>query len=166
MDFETSWRKLGVISRMFARLGALALFAMMMLTTTDVVCRYALNSPIIGAFEITEFLVLILIFSFIGFTQSQNGHIAVDILFTRFPKRVQLVVGFVNHLVCLLLMGLIAWMGVMTGLELWEVGEKSSNLHIPKYPFAFFLALGCVVACIEYVRDLMELAMSSKEREE
>lgn len=151
---------------MFSRLGALALFAMVMLTTADVVCRYVLNAPIVGAFEMTEFLILILIFSFIGFTQSENGHISVDLLFNRFPKRVQLVVGIVNLLVCLLLMALIAWMGIMTGLELMEVGEKSSNLGIPKYPFAFFLSLGCFIACLEYVRGLMGTALSSKEREE
>jgi TRAP-type C4-dicarboxylate transport system permease small subunit len=35
---------------------------MMCLTTVDVVGRYVFNSPVLGAFELTEFLVLILIF--------------------------------------------------------------------------------------------------------
>ena len=58
------------------------------LTTVDVVGRYVFNSPITGVFEITEYLVLILIFSFIGYTQSQKSHVAVDLLLAR-PLRVE-----------------------------------------------------------------------------
>ena len=35
-------------------LAMVALFVMMCLTTVDAVCRYLLNSPITGAYEITE----------------------------------------------------------------------------------------------------------------
>jgi hypothetical protein len=63
-------------------------------------------------------------------------------------------------------MALIAWMAVNQGLELKEFGENSPNLGIPKYPFAFFLSIGCAVMCIEFFRDLMRLAApSSKEWE-
>ena len=58
---------------------------MMGLTAADVACRYIFNRPIIGVFELTEYLVLILIFSFIGYTQSQGGHVSVDLLLPRLP---------------------------------------------------------------------------------
>ncbi len=167
MDLELIWRKMGAPSRILAKLGAVALFAMMLLTSVDVVCRYLFNSPIRGAFELTEFLVLILIFSFLGYTQSQKSHISVDLLFTRFPNRVQRIIGLLNHVVCLVLMILITWMAVDQGLELREVGEKSANLGIPKYPFAFFLAFGCAVMCIEFCRDLVrQFARSPKKWEQ
>lgn len=151
---------MGAASWLLARVGAVALFAMMLLTAVDVAGRYVFSSPIVGAFEITEFLVLILIFSFIGYTQREKGHIAVDLLFTRLPKRAQIILDILNHLIALILIGLMAWMGYKLGFELIEVGEKSSNLGIPRYPFAFFLALGCLVMCIEFIRDLMRFAMS------
>ena len=160
MNLETTWRKMGVVSSLLARVGAVALFAMMLLTTADVVGRYVFNSPIIGAFEITEFLVLILIFSFIAYTQAEKGHISVDLLFSRFPKRARIIIDLVNHSICLVVLALIAWMGYQQGLELKEVAERSANLGIPRYPFAFFLAFGCVVMCIEFIRDLMRLGMS------
>lgn len=151
---------MGVISSLLARVGAVALLAMMLLTTADVIGRYIFNKPIVGAFEITEFLVLILIFSFIGYTQGEKGHISVDLVFSRFPKRAQIFIDLFNHSICLVVVGLIAWMGVQQGLELKEVAERSSNLGIPRYPFAFFLAFGSAVMCIEFIRDLMRLAMS------
>jgi TRAP-type transport system small permease protein len=165
MDIERISRKLGWLSTQLAYVGAGALFVMMCLTAADVIGRYLFNRPITGVFEVTEYLVLILIFSFIGYTQSQKGHVAVDLLLVRFPARIRLLIEIGNHLVCLLLMGLITWMGVQKALELKEVGEASPNLHIPAYPFVFFLVLGCMVMCIELLRDMLELFSSGKQKD-
>jgi TRAP-type C4-dicarboxylate transport system permease small subunit len=74
-------------------------------------------------------------------------------------------IEIVNHLVCLLLMGLITYMGVEKALDLKEVGEASPNLQIPAYPFVFFLVLGCAVMCIELLRDILELFPSGKQKD-
>jgi TRAP-type transport system small permease protein len=166
MDAKNLSDKLGRLSRVFAYAGATALFFMVLLTTTDVVGRYLFNAPITGVFEITEFLVLMVIFSFIGYTQSQKNHIAVDLVFNLFPKKAQHYIELINHLVCLLLMGLIVWMGLITAMDLKEAMEKSPNLAIPTYPFAYFMVAGCVLLCIEYVRSLIQLYLNKKETEE
>lgn len=163
MDIERISRRLGWLSSKLAYVGAAALFVMMCLTSADVIGRYLFNRPITGVFEVTEYLVLILIFSFIGYTQSQKGHVAVDLLLTKFPGRIRTMIGICNHFVCLLLMGLITWMGVQKALELREVGEASPNLQIPAYPFVFFLVLGCAVMCIELLKDIVELISTGKQ---
>ena len=163
MAIETVLSKLGKCSSFLSGLGAIALFGMMALTMADVIGRYLFNSPILGAFEITEFLVLILIFSFLGYAQAHKVHVSVDLLITMFPRKVQRVIDLINHTVCFLLMILIAWMGAVNALDLMEVGEASPNLSIPDYPFAFFLALGCAVTCVEFLRDLIGLFASPKE---
>ncbi len=163
MDVKAISNKLGMSSSLLTYLGAFALFAMMLLTTADVVGRYIFNAPILGVFEVTEFMVLILIFSFIAYTQSHKAHVSVDLLVTNLPKRIQVYVDLFNHAVCLLLMALITWMGVERALEMMETGEASPNLGVPDYPFVFFLVLGCAVMCIEYIRDLIRLYGSRKE---
>jgi TRAP-type C4-dicarboxylate transport system permease small subunit len=163
MDAKTLSKRLGVFSSLFAYLGAFALFVMMVLTTVDVLGRYLFNSPITGVFEITEFLVLILIFSFLGYTQSAKSHVYVDLLVAHLPKRLQVYAALFNHCVCLLLMALITYMGIVRGLDLMEAREASTNLGIPRYPFVFFLVLGCAVMCIEYARDLIHMFRSRKE---
>ena len=157
MPYENVLRKLGLFSSLLSKLGAIALFGMMALTTADVICRYMFNSPILGAFEITEFLVLILIFSFLGYAQSQKTHVSVDLLIEQFPKKHQIVVDLFNHVVCLLLMILITWMGAINALDLMHAGESSPNLAIPHYFFAFFLVFGCAVTSIEFLRDVVRL---------
>ena len=163
MNIEAFSDKLGRISSALAYVGAFSLFGMMCLTTADVAGRYLFNAPITGVFELTEFMVLILIFSFLAYTQSNKGHVSVDLLVSLFPKKIQIYIALFNHSLCLALMGLITYMGFERALELLEFQEASPNLSVPIYPFVFFLVLGCVVMCIEYVRDLLRIFGEKKE---
>jgi len=163
MDSKAISNKLGRFSSLLAYVGAFALFGMMVLTMADVVGRYIFNAPILGVFELTEFMVLVLIFSFIGYTQSRKTHVSVDLLVAHLPKRIQANIDLFNHALCLVLMALITWMGIERAFEMKEAGEASPNLGVPDYPFIFFLVLGCAVMCIEYIRDLIRLTVSRKE---
>jgi len=157
MSSMTVWRRLGIASTLMSYLGVIALFVMMVITMADVVGRYVFNSPILGVFELTEFLVLILVFSFIAYTQADNGHVSVDFLVTHLPRRFRTIVELFNRSACLALMALIAYMGFQRALEMKQVGETSLNLGIPAYPFVLFLVLGCLVACVEYIRSIIRL---------
>jgi TRAP-type C4-dicarboxylate transport system permease small subunit len=163
MNIERIHRKMGWLSNNLTHLGSIALFAMMMLTTVDVVGRYFFNKPVLGAFELTEFLVLILIFSFLAPSQAKKSHVAVDLVFEHLPKRLRDIVDILNHLLCLVFMSLIAYRGYVRAFEIKEFGEATSNLGIIKYPFAFFVVFGCAALSIEYLRDLIRL-LTAKQK--
>jgi TRAP-type C4-dicarboxylate transport system permease small subunit len=155
MNQKNSVNLLGVFSYALSRLGCLALFTMMCLTVVDVIGRYAFNTPILGAFEMTEFLVLVTVFSFLGYAQSQKSHVTVDIIFTRFTPNTKRIVSTINYLVSLIVVFVIAWMGFQKAVEAYHTGEKPLNLSIPDYPFIFFLSFGAAVMCIEFIRDII-----------
>lgn len=157
MSIERIHRKMEWLSSNLTYLGSIALFAMMSLTTVDVVGRYFFNKPVLGAFELTEFLVLILIFSFLAPSQAQKSHVAVDLVFQHLPKSLRSIIDIFNHLLCLVFMALIAYRGYVRAFEIREFGEATSNLGIIKYPFAFFVVFGCAALSIEYLRDLIRL---------
>lgn len=145
------------LSTYFAYIGALSLFLMMCLTIADVTGRYLFNKPILGAFELTEFMVLVLIFSFLAYAQSHKSHINVDLFMMFFPEKLRNLIEIFNHLACLAIMILITWTGFQNALEVMEAGESSPNLAVPNYPFVFFLVLGCAVMCLEFIRDIVAL---------
>ena len=151
------------VSAWLSKLGAFALLAMMVLTVVDVAGRYLFKAPLLGAYELTEFLVLILIYAFLGYAQSKKRHVCVEIVMDSAPKRVRRIVALVNHLLCLGLFVLMAYMGLKKALDLFQVGEVSPNLVIPNYPFVLFLVLGSLAMCIEYVRDIVGLLSGRKE---
>ena len=145
------------------KLGAVSLFGMMCLTTVDVVGRYLFNRPVVGAFELTEFLVLILIFSYLPFTQAQDGHVAVELVVSHLPKPARTAISLFNHLIAFFLMALFTWKGIEKGLEFIATGENSPNLGLPSYPFAFYMSFGCLVMCLEYLRNIFQLFQTQKE---
>ena len=162
MDTETVLKKLGWLANKLSYLGVAALFIMMLLTAADVIGRYLFNKPVLGAFELTEFLVLILIFSFLAHAQAEKNHVSVDLLLGRLPKTWRRAIEFFNHAVCLALMALFVWMTTLRAMELKEYAEASSNLGIPKYPFASFVVLGFAVRGLEYIRDLIRMSKVKK----
>ena len=142
------------LSTYLAYLGSFSLFIMMCLTIADVVGR-KFNRPILGAFELTEFLVLVLIFSFLAYAQAHKAHINVDLFMMFIPEKFKNFIELFNHITCLAIMILITWTGFEKAVEVMEAGEASPNLNVPSYPFVFFLVLGCAVMCIEFIRDIV-----------
>src|SRR5262247_4226433 len=59
---------------------AVLLFCLMMLTTADVVGRYIFNWPIRGAFELTELLLLTLIFAGLPLASRADEHVTLDFI--------------------------------------------------------------------------------------
>lgn len=163
MNKKTFIFKFSTLSSILSKLGAAALAGMMILTVIDVAGRYLFNTPVLGAFELTEFLVLILIFSFLAYTQSQKRHICVEILADLLPKKIQFASQLINYVISIALFALIACMGTNKAIELMETGESSPNLVIPNYPFALFLALGAFVMCVEYAKDIIVTLTKGKE---
>jgi len=61
------------LSTYLSYVGNFALAAMMLLTTADVIGRYFFNAPVLGAYEITEYLMLIMVFFIPGFGPVGKG---------------------------------------------------------------------------------------------
>ncbi len=155
----------GIFSYVMSRIGCLALFLMMGLTVVDVFKRHVLNTPILGSFEITRYLVVILIFSFIGYAQSQKTHVNVDIFVNVFPKKLQFFIDLFNYSISLILMALVTWKGYEKAMESMATGDSPMNLPIPEHPFVFFLAVGCGVMCIELARDIIRIMVKKLRKE-
>ena len=153
MTTPSTRKKKRSLSTYLSYIGNAALAFMMLLTTTDVLGRYFFNSPVLGAYEITEYLMLIMVFSYLALAQSQKAHINVDIVFNRLPAWLQRIFERFNHIVCLLVMILVTWKSAQRIAELKSTGEASLLLKIPDYPFAIFLVIGCLVFCIEFFKD-------------
>src|SRR3954467_3499650 len=91
-------------------LGVLATFAMMCLTSADALSRYALNSPILGAFEITEkYLMVAAIFMGLSYGYRGGLFIRVTFLVDRLSGSARIAADYFAFLVSLLFCLVILW---------------------------------------------------------
>lgn len=156
-------RGFGSLNVMLAHAGAYVLFGMMLLTTCDVIGRYIFNLPITGAYEITEVMMVTLVFFFIGYTQALKAHVAVDLVVKLLPQKIATIVNIITQLLSLLMMLLVAWMSIVRWLELMEIKEHTPILGIPISPFLLILAFGCLVLCLELGRDIPRFLKKGEE---
>jgi len=138
--------------------------AMMFLTATDVILRYVFNRPIGGAYELMEYMMAILIPFGLAYCALQGGHVSVDLLVSRFPKKIQSIIGSITTLFCLGLFLLITWQNVIYIKEHFESNLTSAVLLIPVYPFIGAVAIGSAALCLVLVLDFLNYLSEARSR--
>lgn len=124
------------------------LAVMMMLTVSDVIMRYFLNKPILGTTELTENMMVCIVFFGLAWCALRDSHLKVDILMSHLPKKLQSVVDSITFLIGFIIAVLMIWRTIMEGIALKELKITSSLLHVPVYPFYFIAATGGILFCL------------------
>jgi TRAP-type C4-dicarboxylate transport system permease small subunit len=150
----------GRLAAAFNGIAAAAVVGMMVLTCLDVLLRL-LRHPIPGTYEIVCMLGAVFVSFSLARTTVDQGHIAVDFLVQRLPKRLQHSVEAVNAGICALLFTVISRQCVIYALDLKSSGEVSMTLQIPLYPFVFGIALGSAMLSIVLYVSCLSLSLKA-----
>jgi len=150
------------ISRVLIAIGATMLALMMLLTALDVGLRYLFNRPLSGAFEMVEYMMAIIIPFSIAYCAEQRGHVAVELILARFPKRMQLIVEALMTFVAMLFAVVIAWQNFIYIGEVYDSHLTSSVLLIPAYPFVIPVALGIGAFALMLLVHLIDIISKAK----
>lgn len=135
-------------------IAAAFLAAMMALTGIDVTLRYLFNKPVPGSYEMTEFMMPIVIAFGLAYCALEKGHVKVELVTSMLPKRAQAAMNSIVSLLFLALFIGIAWQTWRRAEGMIHVGQLSIVLYIPVYPFVLAVAVGCAALCIVVLRDL------------
>ena len=117
------------------------LFAMMVLTFVDVVARYLFSRPVRGAFEVTELMLVVLIFAGLPLVSYADEHAAMDFIDRLLSPKGQRVLLAVVHLVCAAMLFLLAWLVWLKADRIWAYRDSTDVLRIVYGPFVYFMAV-------------------------
>lgn len=147
------------IIRYVDRVTWVVLFIMMIMTITDVFLRKFSNLSILGTVELTELLMIIVVFCSLAECQVHDGHIKVDLVIKRFSPRVQSLFDVFTQSICFLLFSLMTWAIWRHACSMKEWGEVTVDLALPVYPFIYVAVAGCaLLALVLLVKALMALS--------
>lgn len=137
-------------------LAALALFAIMTLTLIDVSGRKALSESVPGSLEMTELLMVVVIFAGLPLVSLAGEHVVFDSLDPWLPRVVRRVQGLLVDACCAVgLLGLAWLMWDMAG-QMAGYGETTAQLKLAKAPFVYGMSVLCAVTAL--VHALLMLA--------
>jgi TRAP-type transport system small permease protein len=132
------------------------LFAMMGLTVVDVVARYVFNRPLRGAFEVTELMLLVLIFAGLPLVSFSDEHATMDfidrVLGACAQRWLERGVQLVNGAFMLFL----AWLVWLKANRIWGYRDTTDVLRILYGPFVYFMAVTLALAGVIHLYKVLE----------
>ena len=143
--------------RVLGWLAAAALFSMMALTFVDVIGRKLFDASITGSLEITELLMLLLIFAGLPLASLRGEHVIFDLLDRFVPRSLGRLQHVLSHLLSMLLLAGAAWLTFTRAGRTLEQGDQTAQLAIGVAPFQY------VAAALIAVTALMHLALALAE---
>lgn len=139
------------VDRWFAWIAGIFTFAMMVLTTFDVIGRYVFAAPIFGAFELTEIFMGAIVFFALAATTTGREHIVVTIVYGALPHPIQRALTVLGDLIGAGLMGLFCWRMWGYADRLYSSRETTLELGIAKGHVALGICLLCGVAALAFL---------------
>ena len=128
-------------------ISCIAIVSIMFLTVLDVILR-KVGTPIDFAFEVVCILAGVVIAFALPQTSLTLGHVCVEFLKTRIPKKWMKAVNVFTRCIGIGIFVIIGWNAIRLGNHLLEAGQYSPILKIPEFPLAYGLGLCCFVECL------------------
>ena len=143
-------------------ISAILLLALLILGFCDVVGRYFLNRPIIGAMETGQLLLAGMVFFGWPYAQMKKVHIRAEVIVTRLPSRTQMIAEFISSLLAMALFLLIFWQGLVTAKDYYEAGRLIFIIELPLAPFQLLAPFGAVLLCPVFIVQMIQIFRALK----
>jgi len=127
------------------------LMLLMLLTVVDVVGRYVFNRPLPGGFEMTELVLLVLIFAGLPLVSHADEHVTMDFIDRLLGERWRAILERAVHVACAGIFGLGAWLVWLKAGRIWEYRDATDVLRIVYGPFVYFMAVMIALTAIVHL---------------
>jgi TRAP-type C4-dicarboxylate transport system permease small subunit len=137
-------------------LAAGALFGIMVLTLFDVSGRKLASTSVPGSLELTELLMVAVIFAGLPLVSLQGEHVVFDSLDPLLGRALRRAQALLVDLAVAAMLGGMAWLMWSKAGQMAGYGDTTAQLHIPQAPFV--AAMGVLLALTALVHLLLAFA--------
>ncbi|OGA12624.1 MAG: hypothetical protein A3H32_06460 [Betaproteobacteria bacterium RIFCSPLOWO2_02_FULL_63_19] len=139
--------------RALALAGGAVLLGLMALIAFDVVMRYLLRLPFLGAYEMTELAMALIVFLGLPYCAATNGHVAVDLLAALLDRPGMRWFNAALHLAGAAVTAVMSWQAVLYAFESSSRGEATNMLKISHFPFQLLTAASMLLFALVLLRQ-------------
>ena len=129
---------------------------MVLLILVDVGMRNLFNRPLMSTYELVMFLMVVVVFPALSYTQSEGNMVKIELVISRFPRKAQAFLEIGTSFLSLGLVLLMAWRNVVRSMELRQEHIVSPILYVPVYPFYLVVAFGMVLLSLVLFVEILE----------
>lgn len=159
-----------IIDRMNELIGKAVSFLILVLIVVivyEIAVRYFFNSPTIWAHEISQMIYGGYIILLGGYLQQRNGHVNVDIIYSRFKPRTQAIIDLFTWSLFFAFCGVLLLKGGEMAWDSFLYRETDPTVFAPPiYPLKMLIPLGAFLLLLQglvrYIGDI-KMAITGKE---
>lgn len=151
---QVTSRVVMIVVKGAAVVASISIFVMMISTIADVTARFLLNKAIPGVVELCEFLMVMVVFLGLAYTQVKRGHVRAEVFINKISPRHQIAVELFGYLLALPFFVMFAYQAGLFAYEAWKTGEFMFGLmRFPTWPSKIFVCVGLFVLCLQLLAD-------------
>ncbi len=136
--------------------------AMMLLNVGDVVLNKIANKNILGAYEITQRLLMCAVFASFAYAQSKKAHINMTIIIEKFPRAIRFIVFTLMSLLSVAASAAMTWAAYLQTMDCVAKGYVTEVLYIPLWPFYVVEIIAMAIFTITIIYDTILYAIAIK----
>ena len=144
----------GHLSELVLNLSKAAMLVIVFIVVADVTLRYVFDSPILGSLDLTTLMLVVIIFSGVGYTAHMKRHVTVDVAVSKLGPRTCAIIESITGIMVAVLLGLIIWSSLLQANILRVQTAVTEELRIPLFPFELFLVFGFLLLLLVVLGDL------------
>lgn len=122
-------------------MAAAALFAIMLLTLVDVGGRKLIDTSVPGSLELTELLMVVVIFAGMPLVSLHGEHVVFDSLDRLLPPWLRRVQQALVDLLCAVLLAGLAWLMWGKAAQMAEFGDTTAQLKLSLGPYVQLMSV-------------------------
>ncbi|WP_417618246.1 TRAP transporter small permease [Oceanisphaera sp.] len=157
-----------ILEKALTKLSMISLMLMMFTVFIDVSGRFFINKPIAGAKEIIEFTMIFLVYFGLSYTQSQNGHVGMDLFVDKlknYKGKVRLLILTINSLVSISVSALLIVFAFGQTLSVYNRGVLSIYLQWPMWIMSLCMLLGVTLLFLRVTKEFLDSIKENTQRE-
>ena len=125
----------GRFTQIIALISFICVVVMMLMNVADVLMGYLFSTHILGAYELTQRLLMCAVFTAFAYGQSKKSHINMTIVIVHFPRPLRFSLFTLMSILSVLAAGVMTYAAaVQTGVSA-STGYMTEVLYIPLWPF-------------------------------
>ena len=140
-----------VLDSLCGLLAAVALFAIMVLTLVDVLGRKLLSQSVPGSLELTEILMVVVIFAALPLVSLHAEHVVFDSLDALMPPWLRRLQQAVVELLCCAALAAVAWLMWDKAAAMAGYGDTTAQLKLGLGPFVQLMSLLCGLTALVHL---------------
>ncbi len=139
------------INWILGAISAMVGFALVGIVVYGVITRYIFKQPTAYSYELPEVFFIAAIALSLAYTQIEGRHVRIDIITSRFPKKLLEAVNIFVSLATVSYCVIVAWALWQRTITNFDKGMGMIETHTPLAPFSLLIVVGMVFFALQVI---------------